>query len=174
MLPDPIPSSELESVSLQRRFFLLVSRFLIAFSSLSSFSLNCTKDCFVGLVFFTPFFGCLEIGFLVSIFLVPMTLLCVVRGICAPMFLGQVTMLLSSSFLWIFVSRLRTGSLISFLGFCRCFLIRLCIGSFLGTYALNSLKALKKRTHAHGIQSFLVKVELMLPRMWAHPKNMTG
>ena len=96
------------------------------------------------------------------------------RGICAPMFLAEVAMLLGSSFLWNFVSRLCTRSLVSFLVFRRSFLSGLCIGSFLGTYALNGLKALKKRTHVHGIQSFLMKIELILPHMWAHPKNVTG
>jgi hypothetical protein len=90
------------------------------------------------------------------------------------MFLAQVAMLLGLSFLWNFVSKLSTGSLVSFLVFHRSFFCGLCIGSFEGTYALNSLKALKKRTHVHGIQSFLMKVELILPRMWAHPKNVTG
>ena len=123
------------------------------------------RDCFLGR---------LEVGFLVSVLLVPTKILCIVRGICAPMFLPEVAMLLGSSFLWNFVSRLCTRTLVSFLVFCRSFLVGLCIGSFLGTYALNSLKALKKQMHVHRIQSFLVMIELILPRMWAHPKNVTG
>ncbi len=55
MLPDPIPYLESELLSLRRRFRFLVSRFLRTFSSLSNFSLNCAKDCFVGLGFFPPF-----------------------------------------------------------------------------------------------------------------------
>ena len=176
MLPDPIPYSESESVSLWQCFFLLASCFLITFSSLSIFSHSCAKDCFVGLGFFVPFLVAQKTHFFVSALHVPMTILCVLRGICAPMFFAQVAMLLGTSFLWNFVSRLRTGSLASFLAFCRSFLCGLCIGigSFLGTYAHDSLKALKKRTHVHVIQSFLVKVELILPLMWAHPKNVTG
>ncbi len=52
-----------------------------------------------------------------------MTILCVVRGICAPMFLAQVAMLLGSSFFEDFVSRLHTGSLVSFLVFRRSFFV---------------------------------------------------
>ena len=55
MLPDPIPYSESESLSLRRRFRFLVSRFLRTFSSLSNLSLNWAKDCFVGMGFFPPF-----------------------------------------------------------------------------------------------------------------------
>jgi hypothetical protein len=55
MLPDPIPYSESESLLLRRRFRFLVSFFLSIFLSLSNFSLNCVKDCFMGLGFFPPF-----------------------------------------------------------------------------------------------------------------------
>jgi hypothetical protein len=41
------------------------------------------------------------------------------------------------------------------------------------TYMLNSLKRQEKQTHVHGSHTFLVKVELILPHMWAHPKNVT-
>ncbi len=41
----------------------------------------------------------LEVGFLVSVLLVPTLILCVVRGTCAPMFLSQVAMRLGASFL---------------------------------------------------------------------------
>ncbi len=64
MLPNPIPYSELESLSLRRRFRFLVSRFLRTFSNLSNFSLNCTKDCFVGLGFFPPFLAARKSDFL--------------------------------------------------------------------------------------------------------------
>jgi hypothetical protein len=68
MLPDPIPYSESESLSLQRRFCFLVSRFLRTFSSLSNFSLNCAKDCFAGLGFFPPFLAARKSAFSVPSF----------------------------------------------------------------------------------------------------------
>ena len=144
MLPNPIPYSESESVLLRQHFFLLVSCFLIAFSSLSIFSHNCAKDCFVGLDFLAPFLVAWKLDFSFPFFsyLQQSCVLCVVYA--PPCFLQRSQcLLLGSSFLWNFVSRLCTKSLVSFLIFCRSFLSGLCVGSFLGTYALNSLKALK-------------------------------
>ena len=63
---------------------------------------------------------------------------------CAPMFLAQVAMLLGTSILGNFVSRLRTRSIVSFLIFHRSFLDGLCLGSFLGVYTFNSLEALRE------------------------------
>ncbi len=55
LLPNLIHYLELESLLLWQCFFSLVLSFLIAFSSMSNFLLNCAKNCFVGLVFFLPF-----------------------------------------------------------------------------------------------------------------------
>jgi hypothetical protein len=68
MLPDPIPYSESELLSLRWRFRFLVSCFLRTFSSLSNFSLNCVKDCFVGLGFFPPFLAARKSDFSVPSF----------------------------------------------------------------------------------------------------------
>ena len=68
MLPDPIPYSESESLSLRRRFRFLVSFFFNTFSSLSNFSLNCAKDCLVGLGFFPPFLAARKSAFSVPSF----------------------------------------------------------------------------------------------------------
>ena len=68
VLPDPIPYSESESLLLRRRFRFLVSRFLRTFSSLSNFSLNCVKDCFVGLGFFLLFLAAQKSDFSVPSF----------------------------------------------------------------------------------------------------------
>ena len=46
-------------------------------------------------------------------------------------------------------------------------------GSFLPTYALNSLKRLKERTHVGKSTTFLVKVVLILPRVGTHSENVT-
>ncbi len=83
MLPDPIPYSESESLSLRRRFRFLVSRFLRTFSSLSNLSLNWAKDCFAGLGFFLPFLAARKSDFSVLSFLKrrQSRVLCVV---CAP------------------------------------------------------------------------------------------
>jgi hypothetical protein len=68
MLPDPIPYSESESLSLQRRFRFLVSFFSITFSSLFDLSLNCAKDCSTGLGFFPLFLAARKSDFSVPSF----------------------------------------------------------------------------------------------------------
>ena len=52
----------------------------------------------------------------------------------------------------------------------RGFLVARCvglIGYFLATYALGSLERRKERMHVHRSPTFLVKVGLILPRVWA-------
>ncbi len=151
MLPNPIPYSESESVLLWQRVFLFASSFLIAFSSLSIFLHNCKTDCFVGL-------GFLHLSWLlgsqISCFHSSRTydnLVCCAWYVhphvsCTGLSASRNELLRNP------VSRLCTGSLVSFLIFCRSFLGGLCTGSFLGTYALNSLKELKKQMHVHEIQ----------------------
>jgi hypothetical protein len=126
MLPNPIPYSELESLSSQQRFFPLAPCFVIAFSSFSNFLLNCAKEFFVGLVFFS-FLGGTGLGFFQSVFLKFMTIICVVHNICTPMLLLEVKMLLKSTFLWDSGSRLSTMSLVSFLTLVGRFLVGLCV-----------------------------------------------
>jgi hypothetical protein len=83
MLPDPIPYLESESLSSLRHFLDLAVDFLIAFMSLSNFSLNWAKDCLAGLGFFPPFvaarksafsdlsFSCLRQSFVLCIVCMP-------------------------------------------------------------------------------------------------------
>jgi hypothetical protein len=74
-------------------------------------------------------------------------------------------MFLSASFLGNPAHGIGARSLVTFVAFVKSFHVGLCIGSFLGTYALNSLERQEKQTHVHGCHTFLVKVELILPRM---------
>ncbi len=53
------------------------------------------------------------------------------------------------------------------------FLVWRSIGLFLVTYTLNCLERQEKHTHVHRSHTFLVKVELILPRVWAHSENVT-
>ncbi len=90
------------------------------------------------------------------------------------MLLSEVAMLLKANFLWDSGRTLSTRSLGSFLAFVGSFLVGLCVGLFLCTYALYSLKRHKKEaTHVHRSHTFLMKDEMALPREWAHPKNVT-
>ena len=98
MLPDPIPYSESESLSLRRRFRFLVSRFLRTFSSLSNLSLNWAKDCFVGMGFFPPFFVARKSDFSVPSFSKrrQWQALCIVYA--PPCFLQRSRLFLGTSF----------------------------------------------------------------------------
>ncbi len=175
MLPAPIPYSESESLSLLRRFRFLVSRFLRAFSSLSNFSLNCVKDCFVGLVFFPPFLAAQK-----SAFSVPsLSKRCQSRVLCVvyvPLcFLHRSQCFLVRTFFWD-SGTLSTRSLRTLLLAVRGFLVARrvgFVGSFLPTYALDSLERLKERTHIGRSTTFLVKVVLILPRVGTHLENVT-
>jgi hypothetical protein len=110
--------------------------------------------------FLSAFLGGTEIGSYHSVFLIPTTILCDVCSIPTPMLLAEVTMLLGASFLGYFGCRLGTSSLVPFLAPVESFLGGLCIGSYLGTYALSSLKRHEKQMYVHGHHTFLVKVEL--------------
>ncbi len=172
MLPDPIPYFESESLSLRWHLFLLASCFLVTFSSVSIFSLTVQKSALWDWVSFRLSWG-LEVGFFHSIFLKSTTILGIVSGKCAPIFLAQVAMLLGASFLGSPAHRIGARSLVTPFPLVRKFLNGLCIGSSLGTCTLNSLKRQEKQMHLHGFHTFLVKVKLVLPCVWAHPKNMT-
>ncbi len=89
--------------------------------------------------FLGAFLGSAEVGFFTSVFLIPMTKLGIVCGICAPILLVEVAMLLGASFLGNHAHRPGTRPLVAFLALVRSLLVGLCI-SFLGTYTLNSLE----------------------------------
>ncbi len=114
-----------------------------------------------------------EVGFSHSIFLVPTTILGIVHGICTPMFLAEVAMFLGACFLGNLAHRVGARPLVTLVALVRSFLVGLCIGSFLSTYVLNSLKRQEKQMHVHRCHTFLMKVELILSHMWAHPMNVT-
>ncbi len=86
-----------------------------------------------GIGFLSAFLGGAEIRFFSSVFLVPTTILGIVHGICAPMLLVEVTMLLDMSFLGNLASMLGTRPLVSLLALVRSLLVGLCFGFFLGT-----------------------------------------
>jgi hypothetical protein len=120
MLPNPMLYSESESLLISQCFFFLVSCFLMAFSSLSIFLLNCTKECFVRLGFFPPFLVAQKLDF--SILSFSYSIVC---GVFAPMLLTKVVMLLSAKFLGNLACKLGTVPLVSFLALAGSLLIGL-------------------------------------------------
>jgi hypothetical protein len=94
----------------------------------------------------------------------------IVRRVRAPMLLAKVAVFLSTSFLWDSDVVVSTRSLCTLLLAVRSFLVARSVGlfgSFLATYALDCLKRQKERMHVHRSPTFLVKVELILPRVRA-------
>ncbi len=145
-----------------------------------------------GIGFLSAFLSGAEIEFFRSVFLEMMAIASIVRRVCAPMLLAKVAVFLGTSFLWdsgtvVSTRSLRTlllavqsfliarsagfvGSFLALFLAVRSFLVARSVGffgSFLATYALDCLKRQKERTHAHGSPTFLVKVELILPRVRA-------
>ncbi len=93
----------------------------------------------------------------------------------APILLAQVSMLLGTYLFWD-SETLSTRLLGTLLLAVRRFLVARrvgLVGSFQPTYALDSLKRLKERTHVGRSTTFLMKVVLILPRVGTHSENVT-
>jgi hypothetical protein len=122
MLPGPIPYSELESLLLLRCFRFLVSFFLITFSSMSNFLLNCAKDCFVGLGFFLPSLAARKSDFSVLSFLNQWQslVLCVMNVL--PCFLQRLQCFLVQAFFGTLGLLSVPGCFVPFFSLCKAFL----------------------------------------------------
>jgi hypothetical protein len=122
----------------------------------------CKKlPCRIG--FLSAFLGSTEISFLRFVFLILMTVSCIVHSMRNPMLLAEVAMLLGASFLGDSDRSISARLLVSFCAFVGSFLAGLCAELFLRIYALYSLKRHKKQKYVHRSHTFLVKVELVLP-----------
>jgi len=146
----------------------------------------------MGLGFFPPFLAAWKSDFR-SVFLKTTAIASIVRRVRAPMLLAKVAVFLGTSFprdsgtvvstrslrtLFIAVQRFLVarsgglfGSFLATLLAVRSFLVAKSvglIGYFLATYALGCLERQKDRTHVQRSPTFLVKVGLILPRVWAH------
>ncbi len=86
-------------------------------------------------------------------------------------FLAEVAMLLSASFLENLASILSTRPLVYFLALVRRLLVGLCVGSFLGTYTLNSLERQEKQTYVHRSHTFFMKVQSVDPAKFVGTSN---
>jgi hypothetical protein len=114
-----------------------------------------------------------EIGFLLSVFFKPTTLTCVVHGICAPMLLAQVAMLLKANLLGHPNSSLGTRVFLPFLTLVRRLLRRFQLAHFVGADAFNRLQQSEKRAHVHWHHALLVHVVLVLPLKRAHTQHIS-
>jgi hypothetical protein len=80
-------------------FLTFLSGLLQCFLELLSFLGELRKVMVYGITFLTAFLSGTEIRFLLSVFFKPTIITSVVRGICAPMILEQVAILLEANFL---------------------------------------------------------------------------
>jgi hypothetical protein len=147
--------------------------FLENLLKLVQFLAQLCKRLLPGIGFLSSFLSGTEIGFLRSVFLKTTTIASIVGRVCAPVLLAQVAMLLGT-YLFQDSETLSTRSLCTLLLAVQRFLVARrvgLVGSFLPTYALDSLKRLKERTHIGRSTTFLVKVVLILPRVGTQSEN---
>ncbi len=123
MLPDPIPYSESESLSLWQCFCFLVSFFLITFLSWFNFSLNCGKYYFVGLGFFPPFLAARKSGFSVLSYSNQWQSLVLCNVYTPPCFLQRSQCFLAQAFLGTLAVVLLPGCFAPFFSLCKAFLL---------------------------------------------------
>jgi hypothetical protein len=120
--------------------------------------------------FLSAFLSGAEIGFFHSVFLETTAIASIVRRARAPMLLATVTAFLGTSFPRDIGAVVSTRLLRTLFIAVQRFLVARNdgpFGSFLATYALDCLERQKERTHVHRSPTFLVKVELILPRVRA-------
>jgi hypothetical protein len=93
-----------------------------------------------GICFLSAFLSSAEIGFLLSVFLKPMTITSIVHGIHTPMLLAQVAMLLKTDCFGNPGHRLGTRALLPFLALVRSFFGRFQLSLLVGADALDCFK----------------------------------
>jgi hypothetical protein len=125
------------------------------------------------ITFLTALLSGAEISLLLSVFLKPMTLTCVVRGIHAPMLLAQVAMLLKANLLRHTDCSLGTRTFLPFLAPLRRLLGRFQFALLVGIDAFNCLKRNEKQVHVHWRHTFLVEIVLVVLLDRAHTQHMS-
>ncbi len=147
--------------------------FLDAFSSFSNCLHIYAKDCFAGVGFFLPFLVAWKLAFSDPSFsyLQQSFVLCIVYA--PPSFFQRSQCFLKQTFFGTLVIDSVPGLLVLFFALVGSFLVGWCITLFPYKYALFRLEWQKKQMHVHRSHTFLVKVEMVLPHKWAHPKNVS-
>jgi hypothetical protein len=173
-------------------FPLLGVLFLDHLLELVQFLAQLRERLLCGIGFLSAFLSGAEIGFFRSVFLETTAIVSIVCRVRALMLLAKVAVFLGTSFLWdsgtvvsarllrILLLAVRSflvarsnglfGSFLANLLAAQRFLVARSvglIGYFLATYVLDCLERQKERTHVHTSPTFLVKIELILPRVRA-------
>ncbi len=100
-------------------FLTFLTELLQCFLKLLNFLSELRKVVVYGITFLSAFLSCAEIGSLFSLLFKPTTITSAVRGICAPMLLAQVAMLLKADFLGSPDHGISTRVLLPFLALAR-------------------------------------------------------
>ncbi len=137
-------------------FLTFLARLLQRFLEFLNFLSELRKVMIYRIVFLTAFLSGVEIGLLLSIFLKPTTLTCVVGGRHAPVLLAQVAMLLKANLLWHMDRSLGTRAFLPSLALVRRLLGRFGFALLVGTDTINCLQRNEKQAHVHQCHSFLV------------------
>jgi hypothetical protein len=153
-------------------FLTFLARLLQWFLKLLNFLGELRKVMVSGITFLTSFLSGAEIRFLLSVLLKPTTITSVVRGICAPMLLSQVAMLLEANFLGHPDRSLGTRAFLPFLALVKRFLGRFQFAHLVGADSFNCFQQSEKRAHVHRRHALLIHVVLVLPLERAHTKHM--
>jgi hypothetical protein len=125
-----------------------------------------------GITFLSAFLSGTEIGFLLSVLFKPTTITSVVRGICTPMLLAQVAVLLQTDFLGNPSRRIGTRVFLPFLALVGRLLRRFQFALLVGANAFDCFQQSKKQAHVHRRHVLLVHVVLVLPLDRAHTQHM--
>ncbi len=126
-----------------------------------------------GIGFLTAFLSGTEIGFPLSVFLIPMTIFGIVHGARAPMPLAQIAMLLEMDFLGNPGHRFGTRMLLLFLALVRSFLGRFQLGLLMGTKAFNPLKRHEKQMQVHQRHTLLIRGSGSKSAIFSNGPNIT-
>jgi hypothetical protein len=118
-------------------FLTFLAKLLQQFLKFLNFLSELRKNLIYGIVFLTTFLSGADFGLQLSVFLIPKTLTCVVRGIRAPILLAQAAMLLKANFLWHTDCSIGTRVFLPFLALKRRLLRRFRFSLLVGTYASN-------------------------------------
>jgi hypothetical protein len=121
-------------------FLTFLDGLLQRFLELLTFFGELCKVVVYGITFPSAFLSGEEIGFLLSVLFKPTTITSVVHGICAPMLLAQVAMLLQEDFLGNPDCRIGTRAFLLFLTLVRRLLGRFQFALLLGADAFDCLQ----------------------------------
>ncbi len=121
-------------------FLTFLAGLLQRFLKLLDFLGELRKVMVYGITFLTALLSGAEIRFPLSVFFKPTTITCVMRGICAPMLLAQVAMLLKANLLGHSNSSLGTRVFLPFLALVRRLLGRFLFALLVGADTFNCLQ----------------------------------